>query len=98
MLACASAGFAPDIAHYADEWDTGLSLIAYGFGVCLIPRMARIHGDWDVTRVPLSGKTQPSRRILSLTRMGARKQPTIMAALELIEARVASMFAPEWTP
>jgi DNA-binding transcriptional LysR family regulator len=22
-LACASAGFAPDIAHYADEWDTG---------------------------------------------------------------------------
>lgn len=59
--------------------------------------MARIHDDWEVTRVPLSGKTQPSRRILSLTRMGARKQPTIMAALEHIEARVASMFAPEWS-
>jgi DNA-binding transcriptional LysR family regulator len=98
VSACLAAGFSPNIAHYADEWDTGLALIAYGFGVCLIPRMARIHGDWDVTRLPLSGKTRPSRRILSLTRMGARERPTIKAALELIEARVASMFAPEYEP
>ncbi|MFJ2619357.1 LysR family transcriptional regulator [Glutamicibacter sp. NPDC087344] len=92
LHACQAAGFTPDAAHFADEWDTGLALVAHGFGVTLVPRMARIHHDWDVKRIELSGRAQPSRPIISFTRAGARNRPTIIKAMELIEAKAASMF------
>lgn len=85
LSACLSAGFTPHIAHYADEWDTGIALVAQGFGVSLIPRTARIHADWEVVRVPLGGDARPVRRVLSLTRKGARSHPMVSTALAAIE-------------
>ncbi|MFV0433273.1 MAG: LysR substrate-binding domain-containing protein [Leucobacter sp.] len=85
ISACLSAGFSPHIAHYADEWDTGIALVERGFGVTLVPRTARIHADWAVVRVPLRGRAKPVRRVVSLTRMGARDRSTVSTALAAIE-------------
>ncbi|QWF78941.1 LysR family transcriptional regulator [Amycolatopsis sp. CA-230715] len=89
--ACMAAGFSPDIAHYADEWDTGTAFVAHGFGVSLVPRLARLHGHWPVTRIPLRGEPAPARRILAVTRMGARENPTIARALRTITATASDL-------
>ncbi|WP_020667696.1 LysR family transcriptional regulator [Amycolatopsis nigrescens] len=89
VTACMAAGFSPDIAHHADEWDTGTALVAHGFGVILVPRLARLHSHWPVARIPLRGEPAPARRILAVTRMGARESPVISRALETITATAA---------
>ncbi|RNL84196.1 LysR family transcriptional regulator [Halostreptopolyspora alba] len=83
MTACMTAGFTPNIAHYADEWDTGTALVSYGFGIILVPRLARLH-DWPAVRVPLAGEPAPARRILAATRMGHRDHPVAASALSAI--------------
>src|SRR5699024_7813943 len=86
MLACVDAGFAPSIAHYASEWDTGAALIAHGFGVSLAPRLATLpHAD-SIVRVPLAGPTQPARHVLAGIRAGSAPQPAIAAGLEALRA------------
>lgn len=80
-LACASAGFAPDIAHYADEWDTGAALVARGFGVALVPRLAGLPDHHDTRRIPISTAPVPTRRIIAAVRAGSQNQPTIAAGL-----------------
>ncbi|MDI3406456.1 LysR family transcriptional regulator [Streptomyces cavernicola] len=91
LSACLSAGFTPDLAHHADEWDTGVALVAHGFGVILVPRLARLREDVSVARIPLSGEPAPSRRILSVTRPGARENPVLAQALETITATAAEV-------
>ncbi|MGP3975721.1 LysR family transcriptional regulator [Streptomyces sp. 8N114] len=86
LTACMSAGFTPHIAHYADEWDTGTALVAHGFGVILVPRLAQLRGGSLVERLPLHGEPAPARRIMSVTRLGAREIPTLTHALETITA------------
>lgn len=84
IAACMNAGFSPNVAHQADEWETGTALVAHGFGVILVPKLARLHADWPVTRVPLRGDPAPTRRIFSATRSGARGHPLITAALDAL--------------
>jgi DNA-binding transcriptional LysR family regulator len=84
LLACASAGFAPGIAHYADEWDLGAALVARGFGVALVPRWARLPGDYPVVRIPLSEQPAPMRHILAAVRAGSSYQPAIAAGLDAL--------------
>lgn len=84
--ACAAAGFTPNIAHYADEWDTGTALVAHNFGIMLVPRLARLHAHWPVARIRLHGEPAPARRILAATRRGARDHPLVTAALHTITA------------
>ncbi|WP_106581368.1 LysR family transcriptional regulator [Murinocardiopsis flavida] len=88
LTMCMAAGFIPDIAHHADEWDTGSALVAHGFGIILVPRLARLHADWPVTRIPLHGEPAPVRRVLAVTRLGGRDHPTAAAALDAITATV----------
>ncbi|MCA1227248.1 LysR family transcriptional regulator [Saccharopolyspora sp. 6M] len=73
--ACMAAGFSPNIAHHADEWDTGTALVAHGFGIILVPRLARLHDDWPVVRIPLRGEPAPARRILAATRAAPGPPP-----------------------
>jgi DNA-binding transcriptional LysR family regulator len=80
-LACASAGFAPDIAHYADEWDTGAALVARGFGVALVPRLAELPARHETRRIPISAAPVPIRHVIAAVRAGAADQPTIAAGL-----------------
>lgn len=86
LAACLSAGFTPDIAHHADEWDTGTALVAHGFGVILVPRLARLREDSPVVRIPLRGEPAPARRITAVTRLGARDIPRLQHAVEIITA------------
>ncbi|MBQ0868172.1 LysR family transcriptional regulator [Streptomyces sp. RK75] len=91
LAACMSAGFTPHIAHYADEWDTGTALVAHGFGVILVPRLAQLREDSPLARLPLHGEPAPARRIMSVTRPGARQIPTLTRALETITATATQL-------
>jgi len=94
LAACMAAGFTPRIAHYADEWDTGTALVAHGFGVILVPRLARLREDWPVTRIPLHGEPAPARRILAVTRKGAQANPTVARAIATIMDTIETPASP----
>ncbi|WP_344533854.1 LysR family transcriptional regulator [Streptomyces albiaxialis] len=94
LAACMSAGFTPHVAHHADEWDTGTALVAHGFGVILVPRLARLREDSPVVRVPLHGEPAPARRIVAVTRLGAREIPALTHAVGTITATAARLLPP----
>lgn len=94
LTACQTAGFTPDIAHYADEWDTGTALVSQHFGIILVPRLARLSLDWPVVRLRLSGDPAPARRVLTVTRPGSRDHPTINAALTTLNALTNTLDLP----
>lgn len=85
LVACAAAGFAPRIAHRAQEWNAITALVAHDFGVCLLPRLAPIPADHAILRIPLQGEPTPSRRILTCVRRGSRGQPAIARGLEALQ-------------
>jgi DNA-binding transcriptional LysR family regulator len=81
MAACSAAGFAPRIAHSTEGWNAAVALVAHGFGVCLMPRLATIPGHNRVVRIPLRGTPAPSRTVLTCVRRGSRGQPAIARGL-----------------
>lgn len=83
-LACTGAGFHPAVAHYADEWDTGAALVAAGFGVALVPRLAALPGHHDTRRIPIAGSTVPTRHILAAIRAGSADRPVVAAGLDAL--------------
>lgn len=85
MAAGAAAGFNPRIAHHAKEWFAISALVAHGFGICLVPRLAPVPADHAVVRVPLHGQPVPSRRIITCIRRGSRDQPVIATGLDVLE-------------
>lgn len=95
-VACTSAGFDPAVAHYADEWDTGAALVAGGFGVALVPRLADLPGHHDTRRVPVTEPSPPTRHVLLALRAGSRDQPAIAAGLEALR-QVCATDLPELT-
>ncbi|MEQ3551323.1 LysR substrate-binding domain-containing protein [Pseudonocardia nematodicida] len=91
VLACTSAGFAPQVAHYADEWDTGAALVARGFGVALVPRLAELPARHDTRRVPVGAPPVPIRRVIAAVRAGSREQPAIAAGLAAVREVCAAL-------
>jgi DNA-binding transcriptional LysR family regulator len=91
LSACQAAGFRPNVAHYADEWDTGTALVAHGFGIFMLPRLAPVHPGTDVMRLHLPGTAAPVRRIVAMTRAGAAAQPVIVHALASIRSAAESI-------
>ncbi len=89
LAACAAAGFTPAAAHQAAEWDTGAALVAAGFGVALVPRLARLPAGYPIVRVPLRGDPRPARNILTGVRRGSRGQPVLATALDALETIAA---------
>ncbi|MFI6170729.1 LysR substrate-binding domain-containing protein [Nocardia sp. NPDC051052] len=86
LAACAAAGFTPRIAHSAQEWNAICSLVAHGFGVCLLPRMAPVAAEHAVARIPLSGEPRPFRRILTCIRRGSGQQDAVELGLRALHA------------
>lgn len=84
ILACTTAGFRPEIAHYADEWDTGAALVAADLGVALVPRLADLPSHHDTRRIPVTGTPLPTRQILLAIRAGSAEQPGIAAGIEAL--------------
>lgn len=91
VTACVAAGFTPDMAHQADEWETGAALVSQGLGVMLVPRLGRIGTEWPVRRIQLSGEPVPARRILAVTRMGGAAHPLVAETLELVRRTCAEL-------
>src|SRR4051794_20903313 len=91
LAACQAAGFRPHVAHYADEWDTGTALVAHGFGIFMLPRLAPVHPDVDVVRLRVTGTAAPVRRIVAMTRAGGAAQPVIAHALTAIRSAAGSI-------
>nr|WP_258175375.1 LysR family transcriptional regulator [Actinopolyspora mortivallis] len=97
LTACMPAGFTPNVAHYADEWDTGTALVAHDFGIILVPRLARLH-DRPVVRIPLYGEPAPARRILAATRRGHLNHPLVTSTLTAINETAPTLLpSPQWT-
>ena len=92
--ACAVAGFAPDVAHYADEWDTGAALVARGFGVALVPRLADLPAGQDTRRLRIGTPPTPMRRVVVGVRAGSQYQPAVSAGLDALR-EVCSALAPQ---
>ncbi|MFV2179416.1 LysR family transcriptional regulator [Actinomadura sp. LOL_016] len=86
LASCASAGFAPRIVHEAYEWFAVSALVAHGFGVGLVPRLAPLPPGDGVVRVPLRGEAVPYRRIVACVRRGSDGQPPIARGLEALRA------------
>lgn len=80
LAACGAAGFTPNVAHNALEWNAIAHLIAHGLGVGLVPRLAYLPPHLPITRVTLAGGA-PSRKLLTCTRAGGRDHPAIAATL-----------------
>ncbi|MDN5916959.1 MAG: LysR family transcriptional regulator [Pseudonocardia sp.] len=95
LVACAAAGFRPTVAHEAREWAAVASLVSYGFGVALVPRLVRIPGELPVTRVPLRDTTAPRRRLLTCIRRGSREQRPIAAGLDALTTAAATASRPD---
>ncbi|WP_106584454.1 LysR family transcriptional regulator [Murinocardiopsis flavida] len=87
LSACAAAGFTPRAGPHAKEWFAISALVAHGFGVCLIPRLAPIPPELAVTRVRLTGRPVPSRRLIACVRRGSERQPLIAMGLEALRAQ-----------
>ncbi|WP_028924561.1 LysR family transcriptional regulator [Pseudonocardia acaciae] len=91
-VACATAGFTPKIAHEVKEWAPTIATVAYGFGVCLKPRLVPIPADTPVACIPLR-RPAPRRRLLTCTRRGSREQRPIALGLEALAEAAAQMNA-----
>lgn len=77
---CETAGFAPQVRHYADDFATVLALVAAGQGVSLVPQLAAARPPADVRLVPL-----PTRRRTRIGyRRGAADHPAVAAAVAAI--------------
>ncbi|WP_344595872.1 LysR family transcriptional regulator [Actinomadura vinacea] len=89
ITACAAAGFTPRIAHHANDWFAVSAMVAEGFGIAIVPRLAPLPPGDQVVRVPLRGEPVPSRRIITCVRWGSDRQPPIAHGLEALRRAAA---------
>ncbi|AWN30987.1 LysR family transcriptional regulator [Streptomyces sp. NEAU-S7GS2] len=86
LTACATAGFTPRVRHDAVDWYAVAALVAHGFGICLVPRLAPVPERCPVVRVPLRGEPLPVRRFLAAVRRGSARQPPVTRGLAALRA------------
>jgi DNA-binding transcriptional LysR family regulator len=93
MAACSAAGFTPTIAHEAQEWPVVATMVAEGFGVALVPRLAQLPPELPIVRIATTGRPAPCRQLLTATRRGGRGAATITAAVRELETAAQSLIA-----
>jgi DNA-binding transcriptional LysR family regulator len=93
MAACTAAGFTPTIAQEAQEWPTVATLVAHGFGIALVPRLAQLPPDLPVVQIPTIGRPAPCRQLLTSTRRGGRDAAAIAAAVRELETAAEALAA-----
>lgn len=77
LAACADAGFVPEQAHAAADWQGIFSLVAAGMGIALVPRMATAGGLRQAVAVRPLDADRPRRRIVGAVRGGAEDAPLL---------------------
>lgn len=85
--ACRSAGFEPDVAHYAVDFHEVQAMVAMGLGVSLIPESAADRGDVRLLRVK---DGVPSRRLVIACSNKTRLSPAALALKQLLLAAYAA--------
>ncbi|MBO9531507.1 MAG: LysR family transcriptional regulator, partial [Solirubrobacteraceae bacterium] len=75
--ACRAAGFAPRIAHRADDATLILGLVAAGVGVGLVPELACV--EYPGVAYARAVPEPPLRHISALLRRGAAQRPALAA-------------------
>src|SRR3954454_10636636 len=80
--ACRAAGFAPRIAHRADDATLILGLVAAGLGVGLVPELACVAYPGVSYGRPVPAA--PLRHVSALVRRGAAQRPALAALLEAL--------------
>jgi DNA-binding transcriptional LysR family regulator len=83
LTGCAAAGFTPRVEHRSGDWDAVLAMVAAGFGVALLPRLARAVPPPGVVVRPLAGEP-PCRHVFAACRRGAEHGPATAAVLEAL--------------
>ncbi|MFE1175674.1 LysR family transcriptional regulator [Streptomyces sp. NPDC058773] len=86
LTACAGAGFTPRVRHHAVDWYAVAALVAHGFGICLVPRLAPVPERCPVVRVPLRGEPLPVRRFLAAVRRGSEHRAPVARGLAALRA------------
>jgi DNA-binding transcriptional LysR family regulator len=80
LVACAAAGFTPDIRHRVNEWHAALAMVAAGSGAALIPRLAIGYPPASVVFRPLSFP-YAGRSLFCLVRAGSSGTPVYRRVL-----------------
>lgn len=93
LAACSAAGFSPDIAHEAREWNVVATLVGYGLGIALVPRLAQLPTHLAIKRLELVGQPIPSRQFLTCIRRGSHEHPAIAEALSHLRDTAATNHA-----
>lgn len=76
---CHAAGFAPDVAYDAHDYQEAQAMVAAGLGVALAPRLSLTNLRNDVRLVPLDPKTpMPIRRVLMGVLKGRQASPALV--------------------
>jgi DNA-binding transcriptional LysR family regulator len=92
---CLAAGFAPTIAHRADEAMLIEELAAAGLGVGLLPALAR--SDREGLRYLQPTPTPAAREVFVLVRRGAARRPALAATLDALRAAASRCSPPAVT-
>ncbi|MEU2787590.1 LysR family transcriptional regulator [Streptomyces sp. NPDC007100] len=101
--ACEHAGFVPERAHAAADWDAILAMVGAGMGVALVPRMAMSgvrgrsgpvggEGGTAAVAVRVLRADQPRRHVVAAVRRGAEGAPglaRVLAGLRQVAAGTA---------
>lgn len=85
LAATRAIGYAPRVAHYAQELTATTALVAAGLGIAAVPRIAMTVPHPNVVQIPLTGSQVPRRRILLALRRGSHDNPRIAAAVTAVQ-------------
>lgn len=89
LAATRAIGYAPRVAHYAQELTATTAMVAAGLGIAAVPRIAMSVSHPKVVQIPLTGSHVPRRRILLALRRGAYDNPRIAAAITALREALA---------
>lgn len=84
-----AAGATPRVVHEVSDWGSQEALVSDGLGVAFVPRLVRSSADARAVRVPLSGPSAPSRRVLAVVRKGSLARPVLARAVEALREAAA---------
>lgn len=90
LAATRAVGYAPRIAHYAQELTATTALVAAGAGIAAVPRIAMTIPHPQVVQIPLTGPQVPRRRVLMAWREGSANNPRISAAILALKEQLGS--------
>ncbi|MFI0150861.1 LysR family transcriptional regulator [Streptomyces lydicus] len=103
--ACENAGFVPEQAHAAADWNAIWAMVAAGMGVALVPRMAmagvgapgRARGGAGVVLRVLHAD-QPRRHVVAAVRRGSEGAPGLSRVLAALRQAAAAQTRGDGTP